>query len=185
MKKIALVGTTLALAIAAGSTSAASAAPAAGPVAGNFGINVAFAPEVSAIPLDYFVNGKYFISKNMAVLAGVGLQLNDSGAPANSKSTNVGIMGGFRYYLKTDELAPFVGGRLRYASARVGANDVSAFELGVQMGAEYYFSQHFSVEGSFMLGYSSADAKPVGGGTSVKATSFGSSMPTVSANFYF
>ena len=184
MKKIALVGSTLALAIAAGSASAAtSGAP--GPTAGNFGINVAFAPEVTAVPVDYFVNGKYFISNSMAVLAGVGLQLNDSGAAANSKSTNVGIMGGFRYYLKTDALAPFVGGRLRYASARVGANDVSAFELGVQMGAEYYFNPKFSVEGSFMLGYSSADVKPVGGGTSVKATSFGSSMPTVSANFYF
>ena len=183
MKKIALVGAALALAMATGSASAGN-----GTTAGNFGINVAFAPEVSAIPVDYFVNGKYFITKSMAVMAGVGLQINDSGAAANSQSTNVGIMGGFRYYLKTDDLAPFVGGRLRYASARVGAgmaNDVSAFELGVQMGAEYYFNPKFSVEGSFMLGYASADSKPVGGGASVKQTSFGSSMPTVSANFYF
>src|SRR5476651_2160433 len=118
MKKIALVGTTLALAMAAGSASAATAAAANGPTAGSFGINVGFIQATAVgnttTPADFMINGKYFITKDMAVLAGVGLVMVDNGAAANSKSTNIGFQGGFRKYLKTDDLAPFVGGRLQY-----------------------------------------------------------------------
>ena len=121
MKKIALAGSTLALAMAAGSVYAASAS---GPTAKSFGLNVGFTQTTamgnSAAPANFLINGKYFISKDMAVLAGVGLVVNDSGAAANSKSTNLGFQGGFRKYLKTDDLAPFVGGKLQYLSTRQG-----------------------------------------------------------------
>lgn len=182
MKKIALVGATVALAMAAG-----SAAAAGGPSSGNFGINVGLTKATTPMstPADFLINGKYFISKDMAVLAGVGLVLADTGAPTNNKYTNVGFQGGFRKYLKTDDLAPFIGGKLQYLSTRQGANDVSDFALVVEVGAEYYFGKQFSLEGSVGAGYASAEYKQVGGTTSQKATGFGSTSFDLSANFYF
>jgi hypothetical protein len=200
MKKIALVGTTLALAMAAGGASAASAAAAAnGPTAGKFGINVGFSQptttgSIAAVttnnaPRDFMINGKYFISKDMAVLAGVGLVIVDSGAPSNSKSTNLGFQGGFRKYLKTDDLAPFVGGKLQYLSTRSGAGpgaqDVTDFALMAEGGAEYFLAKQFSLEGSIGFGYSSSQSKPAAGGASTKATAFGTTTFSVSANFYY
>jgi hypothetical protein len=194
MNKIALVVTTLALAMAAGSASAATAAT-NGPTAGSFGINIGFTQATAVgdttTPADYLINGKYFITKDMAVLAGVGLVMVDNGAAANSKSTNIGFQGGFRKYLKTDDLAPFVGGRLQYLGTRGacpgggGACDVTDFALMAEAGAEYYFSKQFSLEGSVGAGYASAEFKPVAGGASTKATAFGTTTFSVSANFYF
>jgi hypothetical protein len=187
MKKIALVGATLALALAAGSASAAGKGDAA-PSHGAFGLSVGVGNTIN--PGDFVVGGRYFITKDMAVLAGFGLQLNDSGATANAKSTNFGLLGGFRKYLKTDDLAPFVGGQLSYASTRQNsaagaAMDVSSFGLYGEVGAEYFLSKNFSFEGSVLLGYSSNDYKPAAGGTSTKQTSFGTSRGNLSANFYF
>lgn len=195
MKRIALASTTLVLAMAAGSACAASAS---GPTAGSFGINVGFTQptatgSVAAVsntsPRDFMINGKYFITKDMAVLAGVGLVLVDSGAATNSKSTNIGFQGGFRKYLKTDELAPFVGGKLQYLSTRIGsgggARDVTDFALLAEGGAEYFLSRQFSLEGSVGFGYSSSESQPAAGGASTKATAFGSTTFSVSANFYF
>jgi hypothetical protein len=197
MKRIVLVSTAFALAMAAESASAA----ANGPTAGSFGVNVGFtqptaAGSVAAVsntsPRDFMINGKYFISKDMAVLAGVGLVIVDSGQAINSKSTNIGFQGGIRKYLKTDELAPFVGGKLQYLSTRVGAGgglngaqDVTDFALMAEGGAEYFLSKQFSLEGSIGFGYSSSESQPASGGASTKATAFGSTMFSVSANFYF
>lgn len=183
MKKIALVGATLVLALAAGSASAAGKGGDAGPSAGTFGLSVGVGNTIN--PGDFIVGGRYFIAKDMAILAGFGLQLNDSGAAANAKSTNFGLAGGFRKYLKTDELAPFVGGQLLYASTRQGAADVSTFGLYGEAGAEYFLSKNFSFEGSVQIGYTSNDAKPVAGGASTKQTSFGTGRGNLSVNFYF
>lgn len=180
MKKIVLVGATLALAMAAGSV---SAAPGAGPTAGAFGLSVGVGNYTN--PGDFIVGGRYFLAKDMAVLAGFGLQLNDSGAASNAKSTNFGLAGGFRKYLKTDDLAPFVGGQLLYASTRQGTDDVSTFGLFAEAGAEYFLSKSFSFEGSVRVGYSSNDYKPVAGGASHKETSFGTSKGNLGVNFYF
>jgi hypothetical protein len=186
MRKITLASSALTLAMAAGN---ACAATASGPTAGSFGINVGFTQATAAgnnsTPANFLVNGKYFISKDMAVLAGVGFDMVDSGAAANSQSTNLGFQGGFRKYLKTDDLAPFVGGRLQYLSTRQGANDVTDFALMAEGGAEYFLARQFSLEGSVGFGYSSAESKPVAGGATTKATAFGSTMFNVSANFYF
>lgn len=189
MKKIGFVSASIILALAAAGN-AYAASSSAGPTAGGIGLSADFAPSNSPIDTSFFVSGKYFISKSMAIIAGAGLRLNDSGAPTNAKSTDYGIQGGFRYYLKTDELAPFVGGRLTYGAVRTGAGgaavDNSILALGAEVGAEYFFSQHFSVEGAINLGYTSIDQKPLAvGATSTKATVFGTSMPSVRATFYW
>ena len=188
MKKFTFIVTTLALALAAGSASAAGSS--AGPSAGNFGLNVNLSANNQATisPTDFLVTGRYFLTKNMAVLAGLGLQSIDTGAATNATYTDLGFMGGFRYYLKTDDVAPFIGGRLQYAKTRntAAAADATDLAILVEAGAEYYLSQHFSLEGSMALGYASQDNKPLAAGVaSQKVSGFGTSNFRLSANFYF
>ena len=192
MKKMTLVVSTLALAMAAGSASAATASSASnGPSAGNFGLNVDLTKPTTQFgtPADFLINGRYFITKDMAILAGFGLQMVDSGATTSSKSTNIGLMGGFRKYLKTDDLAPFVGGKLQYLGTRAGtgatAADVTDLSILAEIGAEYYLAKQFSLEGSVGAGYASQESKAVVGGGSSKMTGFGSVTYNLSANFYF
>jgi hypothetical protein len=87
--------------------------------------------------------------------------------------------------LKTDDFAPFVGGKLQYLSTRQGANDVTDFALMAEAGAEYYFRKQFSLEASVGAGYASAEFKPVAGGASTTARAFGTTTFSVSANFYY
>lgn len=188
MKKIIWAFATSMLTLTTGSALAAGTSSAT-PGMGTFGLNIGFTRATSLAnpntPADFMINGKYFIAKDTAVLAGIGLNIVDSGAAANSKSTDIGFLGGIRKYLKTDELAPFLGGRLQYLSTRQGANDVSDFSIGLEAGAEYYFGKQFSLEGSVGFGYASAEFQPVAGGPSTKATAFGTTSFNMSANFYF
>lgn len=190
MKKMTLAGTTLALVLAAGSAVAAPATASVGgngPSAGSFGINVPLASRtLSNGQGDFLLTGSYHVSKSIAVVAGFGLQMTDSGAATNNTATNIGLMGGARYYLKTDELAPFVGGRLQYASTKDGAATAyTMLTIAGELGAEYYLSKQFSLEGSAAFGYASSDAKAAGATTSVKSSVIGTTMINVSANFYF
>jgi len=180
MKNFILAGSAWALIVAAGSASAA-------PSVGSFGINIPLTSSTTPLgtPSSFVISGRYLISKDMAVLAGVGLQMNDSGAATNNKSTDIGFMGGIRKYSRTDDFCPFVGGKLQYLSTRQGGNDVTDFALIAEAGAEYFLGKQFSLEGSVGGGYASRESKPVGGVVSTKATGFGSATFNVSANFYF
>lgn len=184
MNRISLAGATLILAMAAGDASAANSMN-----TGTMGLNVGFtnatAMGASGTPAAFMINGRYFMAKDTAVLAGIGLSINDSGAAANSKNTDVGFMGGIRKYLKTDDLAPFLGARFQYLSTRQGANDVTDFSIGVEAGAEYFLAKQFSLEGSVGLGYSSSESQAAAGGPTTKATALGSRTYNVGANFYF
>jgi hypothetical protein len=188
MNKISLAGATLVLAMAAGNASAANSLN-----TGSMGLNVGFANAVSlggsGTPTDFMINGRYFIGKDLAVEGGVGLSINDSGQPANSKYTDVGFMAGVRKYLKSDDLAPFVGGRFQYLSTQqgtgAGSNDVTDIYFGAMAGVEYFLAKQFSLEGSVGFGYGSSESKPVGGGTSVKATALGTMTYNIGATFYF
>jgi hypothetical protein len=184
MNRISLAGATLVLAMAAGNASAANSL-----ATGTMGLNVGFSNATSlggsGTPAQFMVNGRYFIGKDLAVEAGVGLSIADNGQPANSKYTDVGFMAGVRKYLKSEDLAPFVGARFQYLSTRQNANDVTDVYIGAEAGAEYFLAKQFSLEGSVGFGYGSSESKPVAGGTSVKATALGTMSYNVGANFYF
>jgi hypothetical protein len=179
MKNISRAGATLVLAISAGG---ALAAP-----AGSFGINVDLTSSATPLgtPANFLLEGRYVVAKDTALLAGIGIQMNDTGAATNNKYTNIGFMGGFRKYLKTEDFSPFVGGKLQYLSTRQAGNDVTDFVLMAEAGAEYFFGKYFSLEGSVGGGYASQESKPVGGALSTKAKGLGTATFNVSANFYF
>lgn len=173
MKKIISAGTTLALLVAAGSAFAENSLN-----AGTLGLNVAVSSGGPLLPFGapQMITGKDFIAKDMAVLAGFGMN-NTSGTGGG---TAWGIMGGIRKYLKTEDFAPFVGGRLSYGND--GASSATtALGIGVEAGAEYFLAKHFSLEGAVGFGINiNTPPSPAASVTNLGTTSAG-----LSANFYF
>jgi hypothetical protein len=176
MKKIALAGATLALVLATGSSFAENSLN-----AGTLGLTVAVVPATvdfggGVNQNDSMVGGKYFVGKDLAVLAGVGFA---TGGPSGASTTQLRIMGGVRKYMKTDDFAPFVGGIVDYASLSTAPANYSSFTVAAQAGAEQFLSKHFSVEGSVAFGFSSVSA------AGVSATYIGTSTAGVGINLYF
>lgn len=180
MKKIALVGSTLALAMFAGSALAANSLN-----AGSMGLNIALTDNGvvaggtagSGSPM---ISGKYFMAKDMALIAGLGLGINGSDA----KGTDIAFTVGMRKYLKTDDFAPFIGARFTYGTFGDSAvQKVAGMAILGEAGAEYFLSKQFSVEGRVGFGYQSVEVTTPGGTS--KATRIGTESLGVSANFYF
>ena len=173
MKKIALVGATLALVLATGSAFAANSLN-----TGAKGFNVNTEDN-------FIINGKYFISKDTAVLGGLGLRI----AGGDASGTDLGLLAGMRKYMKTDDFAPFVGGRFEYTTT----NDSTTTSLGIsaEAGAEYFLAKQFSLEGRVGFGYFSDEVETTtitgfGSFTSkAKTTYIGTGTASLSANFYF
>jgi len=184
MKRIVVMSAAL-VAIAIGNANAATATL---PAPGSMGLNIALSKETLVNqPVDFMLNGKYFIEKNLALTAGFGINFIDTGAANNSNYSSIGFKGGVRKYLKTEELAPFIGGNFQYVSTRdtTGTIKITGFRLVAEAGAEYFLSKQFSLEGSVNFGYLSADLKPVGAGGTSTVSGFGTSAANLSANFYF
>ena len=177
MKKIALVGATLALAMIAGSASAANAMN-----TGTFGLNVSVVPVTlpftanGATVSSPLIGGKYFVSKDMAILGGLGFA---SGGPSGNTSTVLALMAGVRKFTSTGDFAPFIGGRLDYVSASGTGPSSSDMTVQAQAGAEYFLAKQFSVEGNAGIGFESRSVA----GTS--ASYFGTATAGVSINLYF
>jgi hypothetical protein len=125
---------------------------------------------------DFVITGKYFILKDLAVLAGLGFGIKGGDA----EGTDFGIGAGIRKYLKTEDFAPFVGGSIFYSTTRDG--DQEDLSLMVDFGAEYFLHKQFSVEGSIGVGYTSSETTD---GQSYKETTFGTQKAILSFNFYF
>ena len=99
------------------------------------------------------IGGRFFTSPDLAITAGLGLQMTSGDLDGSYLSFNVGI----RKYLKTDDFAPFIGGRFAYLSydASLGSSkfiDFTAWEFDGLVGAEYFLAKQFSIEGSVGLG---------------------------------
>ncbi len=129
---------------------------------------------------DFVLTGKYFITRDMAVLASFGLGVRGGDA----SGTDIGIGGGVRKYLEVDDFAPFVGGTIFYSSTQDG--DQKSFSLMGEFGAEYFLYKQFSIEGKVGFGYSSEETTTPGpASTTVKTTDFGTERAGISFNYYF
>jgi len=130
------------------------------------------------------IGGKLFVSKDMAVTAGIGFQMNSG----DLEGTYLAFNAGLRKYLKTDDFAPFVAGQFSYITydakldpGAVKIADFSAFEVAALFGAEYFFGKQFSIEGSVGAGIGKAKDDVVHKDT----TYIGTKNLGVKANFYF
>jgi hypothetical protein len=133
---------------------------------GTFGLNV----EVNSTPM---ISGKYMLANDLAILAGFGLGIRG----ADDKGTDILIGVGAHKYLKVADFAPFVGGRIGYASTK--DSNVKSFIIQAEGGAEAFLTKQLSLEGKVALGYTHTDS----GGA--KASMFGTSTAGVSLNYYF
>lgn len=173
MKKIALAGATIALAMAASSAYAANSLN-----EGTIGLTVpvisgtAVTNNNAANPL---IAGKYMVGRDLAVLGGFGFV---SGGPSGGSVTTFTLMGGVRKYMKVDDFAPFAGAFLQYESTSSNPGS-SAMTIAAEAGAEYFIAKQFSVEGKVNFGYVSKDI------SGAKSTYFGTSTATAGLNFYF
>ena len=174
MKKIAIVGATLALAFAAGSASAANSM-----ASGTLGLNVPVysTPPAAGVPINSLISGKYFVGKDMAILGGFGFL---SGGPSGSTTTTFSILAGMRKYMNTNDFAPFVGGVFEYSSTS-GTPSSNSMSLAVEGGAEYFLAKQFSIEGKVGFGYIAVDP----GAPTAKSTYFGTTTSNLSVNYYF
>jgi hypothetical protein len=190
MKKIAII-TVAVLMMAAMSGSAIAANSLA---SGSKALTIGFGDSVLnnvANPTDQDQNnpivdigGKLFVSKDMAITAGIGFQLNSGDLEGTYLSFNAGI----RKYLKTEDFAPFVGGQFSYITydaqvdpGAVKVADFSAFEAAVLVGAEYFVGKQFSIEGSV----GAAIGKVTDDIVNKDTTYIGTKNLGVKANFYF
>lgn len=174
MKKIALVGAALTLAMAAGSAMAVNSLN-----AGTIGLNIPVITSAAATNgavSDPIITGKYFFAKDMAVLGGFGFV---SGGPSGSSVTTFSLLAGVRKYMKVDDFAPFVGGGLIYETTSTTPSSSTSLQLGAEAGAEYFLAKQFSVEGKVRFGYSSIESG------AAKSTYFGTTTSTLSVNYYF
>jgi hypothetical protein len=170
----------LTAAVIIGFSGAASAANSlkAGSMALNLTATGGETPVNSNLSNDMFiVQGKYFLQKDLAILAGVGLGVNGSDA----KGTDFGIRAGTRKYLKTNDFAPFFGGFFGYSSTN--DSNTKSLQLMAEFGAEYFMSKQFSIEGAARAGYVSYEYPQ--GATTFKGTYVGTASAGFSVNFYF
>jgi hypothetical protein len=129
------------------------------------------------------IGAKFFVAKDLAITAGLGFQMNTG----DLEGTYLSFTAGIRKYFKTDDFAPFVGGQFSYITydAKVDPApkyaDFSAFEFAGLVGAEYFFSKQFSIEGSVGVAIGQATDDIAHKDT----TYLGTKNLGVRANFYF
>lgn len=185
MKRIIIIASALVIALGIGIGSASAAG---NMQQGTLGFSVGVGDSVfshKAMPGDVVINdvvdisGKYFIQHDMALIVGFGFQTDGGDADA----TYYSVSGGIRKYLKTDDFAPFIGGKLLLARAKNDNTgfDATVIDLEANFGAEYFFSKNFSLEGAIGLGlgqinYDNPDRDD---------NYFGTRTVGVKANFYF
>jgi hypothetical protein len=191
MKKIAIVAVVVVMMMGlAGSAFAAnSLAQGSKGISVGFGNDVFSQPNMPTGPVTNTQNpvvdisGRFFVSKDVALTLGAGLQMNSG----DSEGTYLSLSFGARKYLNTNDLAPFVGGQLSYtaydAKNAAGAKiaDATIFDLVGFFGAEYFFNKQFSVEGAFGLGLGQVSDDQ----NNIDTTYIGTRTLGVKANFYF
>ncbi|MBI3595894.1 MAG: hypothetical protein HY203_01925 [Nitrospirae bacterium] len=94
---------------------------------------------------DILISGRLLLQHDLAVLAGVGFDHSSN----NDSTSDYGLTAGIRKYIKTSDLAPFVGGVISYHRNDIivpttGGTNVESektFALNGVAGLEYFFTK--------------------------------------------
>lgn len=180
MKKLVIFAVALVMVFSVGSAFAANALK-----SGSMGVSVGMGDSIfgKTLPPDTVVNpvvnisGRYFASNDLAITGGFGLQTDGGDADGTYLSFSAGV----RKYLKTSDFAPFVGGKFTFATVEddVADFDADLFDLEASFGAEYFFSEQFSMEGAVGIGFGQLSSDDF------DDTYFGTRTIGVFANLYF
>ncbi len=170
MKRLVIVALSVALILGIGIGTAAAATTSL--KQGTMGLSV-------DVNNDFVMEGRFFVQNDLAILADFGFGIKGD----DGEGTDIGLGAGIRKYLRTEDLAPFVGGTVFYSSTQDG--NVKNLAILGMFGAEYFLHKQFSVEGSVGFGYSSEETKNPVTGASTTVTNIGTERLGLSLNFYF
>lgn len=127
------------------------------------------------------ITGKYFITDDMALLAGFGFETHGGDADGSYWGLTFGV----RKYLDTGDFVLFIEGKLSYIEEDydfAGDDiDTDTIDLSAGFGAEYFLHEQFSVEGSVGIGFGMEDDNH----THDDDVYLGTRTIGVKANFYF
>ena len=145
---------------------------------GTIGISVGFGDSVFGDINESIIDitGKYLITNDIALLAGFGFETHSGDADGSYLGLTVGV----RKYLKTDDFALFIDGKLSYITQDV-AGDTDIIDISAGLGAEYFLHKQFSIEASVGLGFGVEDNNV----TNKDDVYLGTRTIGVKANFYF
>ncbi|HTP05196.1 MAG TPA: hypothetical protein VMM54_08590 [Nitrospirota bacterium] len=181
MKKLLIVSIVAGMVMVLGIGSAFAAGTGTSLKQGAFGFNVGYGNSVFGDTGVVTVSGKYFVAGDLALITGLGLQGSSGDVDADFFSISAGV----RKYLKIDDFAPFLEGKLTYATEKFtgAAGNVhrDAFDVSAVFGAEYFLHRQFSIEGSIGFGIGTVDDK----NANQDYTYIGTRTVGLSANFYF
>jgi len=153
-----------------------------GPRVGQFGINTSFfgsalgSVGVSGIQAPT-VGVRLFLDESIALNADGGVTLIASDGNTDFGMQIAATLDFYLAKLAAGRLRPFVTGGVGFGKTVSGSSDFWGFELNGGFGAEYWFSQHFSLAGRLMVGIP-FQFDP----TIVRISTF---TPGVRATFYF
>ena len=129
----------------------------------------------------YTIYGKYFTSRDFALLAGFGF-LTSSGDGAIQDEDYLNLAFGVRKYLSVDDFAPFIEGLISLEKYEQGPGvDDEWLNFIVGFGGEYFFARQFSMEGTIGFIFGTYENNNTGD----DATFFGTASLGLRANFYF
>lgn len=135
---------------------------------------------------DILISGRYLLQSDLAILGGAGFSHSSN----NDSTSDYGLVGGIRKYIKTTDLAPFVGGTVSYRRNDIivptggGGTDVESektFEIAGVGGLEYFVAKQVSVEAQVGVGLSSIHNVD---GSGDDETQFGTFSSAVTVSFY-
>lgn len=177
MKKLVIITVTLLMIMGLAGGAFAANSLNSGSMAVNVGMGNSIYGDVGVTR----ITGKYFMDRDMALLAGFGFQTSTGDYDAKFFS----FQGGVRKYLKADDFSTFVEGRLTYEKEKFNAPgfvsiDVDVIDISVAFGAEYFLGKQFSLEGSVGIGFGTVEDN-----LERDYTYLGTRTVGVSANFYF
>lgn len=132
---------------------------------------------------DTIITGKLGLSRDLALLLGIGLRTSNENTPIGNKGTELQVEAGLRKYLKVADFAPFAEAGLQIISDTGGDTERSGFGVFANVGAEYFFNKQFSVEGAAGVALSSDSFKTAG--TTTTSTTLSTSRLGVGFSFYF
>ena len=171
---------------AAPAPGAAPAPSAGGLVKGAFGLTASFqGGTLAGVPAQGAAGGgsptfgiKYFVTDRLGIIASAGIELIS--VPNNTLIGFGGAAGvDFHFGAASSPLRPFLTGSVGVAKLVSTVTDDYGLTFAVGGGAEYWFSEHFSLNGRAVVALPFSFA----GGNTVFALA--TLMPGVGANFYF
>ena len=176
MKKLIIVALSIVLIMGVGTGSASAQQNSL--KEGAIGFSVGLGNSVFGDTYDSVIDvtGKYLISNELALLAGIGFETHSGDADGSY----LGFTLGARKYLDTDDFVPFIEGKLMYITEDVG-DETDTIDISIGFGAEYFMHKQLSIEASVGVGFGVVDNNT----TDQDDTYIGTSAIGIKANFYF